>query len=203
MINAFEYIGVRDSNWVLHKVKGSKFIARVFASNSNTEVKSILNAIKLEYPDATHWCWASITHFPNTELKANDNGEPNGTAGLPILRQLQSANVYNAFLVVVRYFGGTKLGTRGLIDAYSAAASLALQNCTFGTFELLKMATLECPMEKENILYIITNKLGLSVLNSIYNLKSVTMQIAFPLTKKESLIHLLAQYYEVKVTWVD
>lgn len=109
----------------IYKEKGSKFLAYVLPISSKEEVKEIINRYKKEHHKAKHVCFA---YRIGQEIRANDNGEPSGTAGRPILRQIDAANLDNALVVVVRYFGGTLLGTGGLINAYKTASQDAIQN---------------------------------------------------------------------------
>ena len=109
---------------IIHK---SKFITIITPINSKEEITKILNKVKKEYKDATHYCFAYII---DSEEKCDDNGEPSGTAGLPILKVLKINNLTNVLCLVVRYFGGIKLGAGGLIRAYSTSASEALNKCT-------------------------------------------------------------------------
>lgn len=108
-----------------YKEKGSKFLAYVLPISSKEEVKEIINRYKKEHHKAKHVCFA---YRIGNDIRANDNGEPSGTAGRPILRQIDAANLDNALVVVVRYFGGTLLGTGGLINAYKTASQDAIQN---------------------------------------------------------------------------
>lgn len=109
---------------IIHK---SKFITIITPINSKEEITKTLNKVKKEYKDATHYCFAYII---DSEEKCDDNGEPSGTAGLPILKVLKINNLTNVLCLVVRYFGGIKLGAGGLIRAYSTSASEALNKCT-------------------------------------------------------------------------
>ena len=112
----------------LYKEKGSKFTAYAFAVQSDDEVKQHVNWAKREFYDARHHCYAYRIGKNGVLFRANDDGEPSGTAGKPILGQLLSADLVNVLVVVVRYFGGTLLGTSGLITAYKAAAANAITN---------------------------------------------------------------------------
>ena len=107
-------------------VKNSKFITLLYKLD-NPDINLILKQIKNEYPDATHYTYAYI--FEDTK-KASDDGEPSGTAGIPILKVLESHNLSNILCVVVRYFGGIKLGANGLIRAYTKATANALKETT-------------------------------------------------------------------------
>src|SRR5699024_7939360 len=109
-----------------YRDKGSKFIGYLFPIADKDAFDNQLQDIKSKYPDATHHCYAWRYNPAVVEEFAQDDGEPGGTAGLPILNQMKSFEVINAGLIVVRYFGGTKLGKPGLIEAYSHSAALCL-----------------------------------------------------------------------------
>ncbi|SHJ53990.1 uncharacterized protein, YigZ family [Tangfeifania diversioriginum] len=115
------------------KDKGSKFIAYACPVSNEDEIKEILTEIKKEHHNARHHCYAWRLGTEEITWRANDDGEPSSTAGRPILGQLQSFDVTNVFIVVVRYFGGTLLGTSGLINAYKTAAADALSSARIVT----------------------------------------------------------------------
>ncbi|MET1055429.1 MAG: YigZ family protein, partial [Pedobacter sp.] len=110
----------------LFKDKGSKFIAFAYPILSESEVKPILLGLRAEHTKANHFCYAYRLSPDRNVYRVNDDGEPSGTAGRPILNTLLSADVTNILIVVVRYFGGTLLGVPGLINAYKSAAAEAL-----------------------------------------------------------------------------
>lgn len=110
----------------LYKEKGSKFIALAYPAYSEEEVKEVLAELRKKYYDARHHCYAYILGADQSRYRANDDGEPNHSAGDPILGQIRSAGLSNVLVVVVRYFGGTKLGVSGLINAYKVSAAEAL-----------------------------------------------------------------------------
>lgn len=112
----------------IYKEKGSKFIAYVFSVFTEEQVKERLAEIKKKEYAARHHCYAYSLHPDKSAWRANDDGEPANTAGKPILGQIQSKELTNVLIVVVRYFGGVKLGVGGLITAYRAAAAAALEN---------------------------------------------------------------------------
>ena len=112
----------------LYKEKGSKFIASAFTVFSEDEAKKVIAEIKKQYYDARHHCFAYIIGPDKKNFRSSDDGEPSGTAGKPILNQILSKDVTNVCVVVTRYFGGIKLGTSGLINAYKTAARDALDN---------------------------------------------------------------------------
>lgn len=112
----------------LYKEKGSKFIALAFPASSEEQVKEVLDELRKSYHDARHHCYAYSLGARGDKWRMNDDGEPSGTAGKPIYGQLQSFEVTNILAVVIRYFGGTKLGVSGLINAYKTATHDALAN---------------------------------------------------------------------------
>ena len=112
----------------LFKDKGSKFIAYAFPVHSENEIKEIIQTIKKEHYSARHHCYAWRLGHEKLHFRANDDGEPSSTAGKPILGQIQSFDLTNILIVVVRYFGGILLGASGLINAYRNAAFDAITN---------------------------------------------------------------------------
>lgn len=125
----FSYLTVQNLTSGLYKEKGSKFISYVYPIESEEEVKSRLEALRKKHYDARHHCYAWILGADKQKFRASDDGEPNHSAGDPILGQIRSKNLTNVLVVVVRYFGGTKLGISGLIVAYRMAAQDALEKC--------------------------------------------------------------------------
>lgn len=109
------------------KDRGSRFIAVAYPVKSITDCKVRLADVKKEYPKARHYCFAYRLGLDANQFRVSDDGEPSGTAGRPILGQIDSKNVTNVIVIVVRYFGGTLLGVPGLINAYKSAASMVLQ----------------------------------------------------------------------------
>ncbi len=108
-------------------IKNSKFITILYKINDNN-IDDILLNIKNEYPDATHYCYAYII---NDIKKSSDDGEPNGTAGIPILKVLENNYLTNILCIVIRYFGGIKLGANGLVRAYTKSCANAIKEATF------------------------------------------------------------------------
>lgn len=116
------------SNEVLFKEKNSKFFGYAFPIQNEEEVKLHLEQLKKQHFSARHWCYAYQLGTDKISYRANDDGEPNNSAGMPIYGQIQSFELTNVLVVVVRYFGGVKLGVGGLIAAYKSAAQMALEN---------------------------------------------------------------------------
>lgn len=111
----------------LFKDKNSKFYGYTFPITSEDDIKVHLNDLKKEHYAARHWCYAYQIGTETIQYRANDDGEPNNSAGMPIYGQIQSFDVTNILIVVIRYYGGIKLGVGGLINAYRIGAQLALE----------------------------------------------------------------------------
>ncbi len=115
------------SEETLFKEKNSKFFGYAFPVTTEEEVKAILEDVRKQHHSARHWCYAFQLGTEQIYYRANDDGEPNNSAGMPIYGQIQSFEVTNVLIVVVRYFGGVKLGVGGLISAYRTSAQMALE----------------------------------------------------------------------------
>ena len=116
------------SEEILFKEKNSKFFGYAFPILNEEDVKIHLEQLKKQHFSARHWCYAYQIGTEKISFRANDDGEPNNSAGMPIYGQIQSFEVTNIVIVVVRYFGGVKLGVGGLISAYKTAAQMSLEN---------------------------------------------------------------------------
>lgn len=120
----------------MYKEKGSKFIGIAARCYNEEEAKELLEAWRKEHHQARHWCYAYRFGLEGKLYRANDDGEPSNSAGAPILGQIQSFELTNVLIVVVRYYGGTKLGVGGLINAYRTAAKEALESTEIVTIEV-------------------------------------------------------------------
>lgn len=121
------YRTIRSVSSGLYKEKGSRFVSSAFPVSEESEIKKIIEEIRREHHEARHHCYAWLLGAKQEIWRANDDGEPSGTGGRPILGQIRSAELTNVLIVVSRYFGGTLLGVSGLINAYRTAAESALE----------------------------------------------------------------------------
>lgn len=124
------YLTISSVSEALYKDKGSKFYAFAYPVQTVEQIKEILAEKRKEYYDARHVCYAYMLGYERNVFRANDDGEPSGTAGRPILGQINSSNLTDILIIVVRYFGGTLLGTSGLIQAYKTSAAEAIAAAT-------------------------------------------------------------------------
>ena len=143
---------------ILLKEKGSKFIGFAFPVNNVKELKNALEKIREEHPKATHHCYAFRLGMNGENYRANDDGEPNGSAGLPIYNQLLANNLTNILLIVVRYYGGTKLGVSGLVKTYKESAKLTLDEAEIITKELESDLEIEFDFHQQNVIFTLLNK---------------------------------------------
>ncbi len=134
----------------IYKEKGSKFLAFAHQVENLEEVKTLLEQYRKEYHDARHVCYAYMLGADRQDFRANDDGEPSGTAGRPILGQINSLNLTNILVVVIRYFGGILLGTGGLIVAYKEATREALSQAQIVEKDVMEKRRLLFPYEKMN-----------------------------------------------------
>ncbi|MCE2963284.1 MAG: IMPACT family protein [Chitinophagales bacterium] len=166
-----------------YKSSQSRFIGYLYPANSISIFKEQLILLKKEHSKATHICYAYRIGFQNEDVRANDDGEPSGTAGKPILNQLYSFQVQNVSLFVVRYYGGTKLGVSGLIEAYKEAAIFCLQEAELIEIEETIVFDLILNPEKyyEVIKVLKYNKIN--VLSSSIEVGKYHMKLLVPISK--------------------
>lgn len=146
------YFTIKKNSEGVYKEKGSKFYAFAYPVETEEDVKERLAALRKKYYDARHHCYAYIMGRDEKYTRANDDGEPNNSAGPPILGQIRSKKLINTLIVVIRYFGGTKLGVSGLIHAYKTAALDALESNTIEQRHFMK--TLHVTFEYPNMNHI-------------------------------------------------
>ncbi|OEJ99873.1 IMPACT family protein [Roseivirga misakiensis] len=163
------FLTISNSAEGLYKEKGSKFIAVAFPVTSVEAVKEKLELLRKDYYDARHHCYAYVLGHDGSETRANDDGEPNHSAGDPILGQIKSKNLTNTLLVVVRYFGGTKLGVSGLINAYKTAAFEALEEAQIVKREITETVILRFPYDEMNEVMKLVKDLELNIKGQDYD----------------------------------
>jgi len=150
---------------ILLKEKGSKFIGFAYPVNSESEIKDSLNHLKSIHPKATHQCYAYRLGINGENYRANDDGEPSGSAGLPIYNQLLAHQITNVLVVVIRYYGGTKLGVGGLVKAYKESAKYTLEQAEIITRELESKIELKFKFSQQNHIFTLLNKYDAKILD--------------------------------------
>jgi len=144
------YKTIKAASTGSYKEKGSRFLASAFPVSEEVEIKAFLESVKKEHHDARHNCYAYVLGKDGSKWRANDDGEPSGTAGRPILGQIRSYGLTNVFIVVSRYFGGTLLGVSGLINAYKSAAGSALENAEVTDHIIMEFYEIKYPYNLMN-----------------------------------------------------
>jgi len=165
-------------------IKKSRFITHVTRATNKTEAKLYIQSIKSLYPDARHHCWAYIAGHPTatTDIGFSDDGEPSGTAGKPILNVLQHRGVGEIVLVVVRYFGGIKLGAGGLVRAYSSSASLAMDKLETEVLTPSKIFTLNFSYPLETSIKHLLDTYQVNIIQAVY---TDQISLTFSLNEKD------------------
>jgi len=138
----FSFQTIESPTEALFKEQGSRFLAFAYPVSSESDIKQHLTALRKKYFDATHHCYAWVLGSDKSKYRANDDGEPNHTAGDPILGQIKAHNLTNVLIVVVRYYGGTKLGVGGLVQAYKAASAAAIAHAKIIEREVMCVFTI-------------------------------------------------------------
>lgn len=175
------------------EIKKSRFIAYADLVESRAQAMAMLEELKTAYPDARHHCWAYLLGDPLCASNAGmgDDGEPSGTAGKPILNVLQHKGVGDVMLVVVRYFGGIKLGAGGLTRAYSQAAQAVMESLPIQTFEAQVTLQLECGFGDEQLIRHQLELLNGSILQTEYS-EQVRLDVQLPLAAQTEFEAFLA-----------
>lgn len=170
----------------IFKEKMSKFLAFAHPVTNAAEAKSVVASYQKKYFDARHVCWAYMVGAARTEFQSNDNGEPSGTAGKPILGQINSFELTDVVIVVVRYFGGIKLGTSGLIAAYREAARLALGDATIEERHVMSEIKFTFPYLAMNDVMKLTKIPGIKIVGQEFD-NTCTMTVAIRLDDAAAL----------------
>ena len=157
----------------IYKEKGSKFIGFAFHVENEEGAKDLLLQIKKKFHDARHHCYAFRINPENEYFRSSDDGEPSGTAGKPILNQIFSNELFNCMVIVVRYFGGTKLGVSGLIHAYKFAAIEALNNAEQKEQTIYRCLELRFDYSKMNQVMKLIKEENLEVINQMSDMKCI------------------------------
>tara|TARA_R110002020_G_scaffold64851_1_gene171647 strand:- start:1124 stop:1765 length:642 start_codon:yes stop_codon:yes gene_type:complete len=193
---------LKPSEEVLFKEKGSKFFGYAFPVISEEDVKERLDNLKKTHHSARHWCYAWQLGKSYEHYRANDDGEPSNSAGMPIYGQLQSFDVTNALVVVVRYFGGTKLGVGGLIQAYKTTAQMALETCKIVERTINETFLLKFEYPEMNTVMRIIKDEDLNLVNQKMEL-SCEFEIAVRKKDAERIFELFENTYKVAIKHLE
>lgn len=184
----------------LLKEKGSKFLGFAFPVNNEEELKHALEKIRAEHPKATHHCYAFRMGLNGENYRANDDGEPSGSAGLPIYNQLLANEITNVLVISVRYYGGTKLGVSGLVKAYKESAKITLEEANIITKELETTVEIQFNFNQQNIIFTLLSKYDAKIINFDAQ-ERVIISAKIKLRHKDEILESLInmQFVEYKV----
>lgn len=197
-VNDMNYQTLNDSSQAVYKEKMSRFLAFAHPASSAAEAKGIIAEYSRRYHDARHVCWAYMIGASRTDFLSSDNGEPSGTAGKPILGQINSFGLTDVVIVVVRYFGGIKLGTSGLISAYRQAAREAIEAGEIVERSEMCHITFSFPYLAMNDVMRITKNAAVSIINQQFD-NVCSMTLSCKLDDRNTLVRLLGDIGGVSI----
>ena len=196
------YKEVKSHTTGIYKEKGSKFIAYSYPVYSEQEVKERLEEVKKLEHSARHHCYAYVLHADKSAWRANDDGEPSSTAGKPILGQIQSNDLTNILIIVVRYFGGVKLGVPGLIRSYKTAASDAISKSTIITKTIKEHYQVDFKYPQMNDVMRIVKEYDLEVVNTDFGM-DCNLIFAVVKSRANNVMDTFKKNHELKIEYLQ
>lgn len=198
MIEKEFYYTIEQTGVAEFKDRGSRFIAHAFSIIAKEDYKANLAIVKAEHPKATHYCFAYRIGLDGNNFRSGDDGEPSGAAGKPILGQIDSKELTNTLIIVVRYFGGSLLGVPGLINAYKTAASLVLQTTPIAQKQVEINYHLQFDYTMMNDIMIVVKQYNCTIINQEMQL-FCNMNIGVPVNRVDSILNRLKDMRGVEV----
>ena len=187
---------------ILFKEKNSKFIGYAYPITSENEVKTHIENLKKEHFSARHWCYAYQIGTETFKFRANDDGEPSNSAGMPIYGQIQSFELTNVLIVVVRYFGGVKLGVGGLISAYKTTAQLTLEEATIVEKTIDKHFKITFDYKNMNKVMRIIKEKNLEIVNQKMEL-NCEIEIATRKKNAKQIVDIFSTLFEIEIEEIE
>lgn len=182
----------------LFKDKNSKFYGYAYPVNSESDIKKCLESTKKEHHLARHWCYAYQLGTEKIIYRANDDGEPNNSAGMPIYGQIQSFEVTNILVIVVRYYGGVKLGVSGLINAYRTSAQLALEEAIIIEKTINRHFSLKFEYKNLSKVLRMLKENQVEILNQILEINCL-LEISVRKSNSLKIFELFQNFYSVEI----
>lgn len=195
------YLTISSPAEGIYKEKGSKFIAYAYPVRNEDEIKEHLANLRKEHHTARHHCYAWKLGMDDNHWRANDDGEPGNSAGKPILGQILSKSLTNVLVIVVRYFGGTKLGVGGLMTAYKSATEDALSNAIIVEKQLMAFHQVNFDYSAMNEVMSLLKNLDANLFEQQFELRC-QLKASISLGKSESFSEQLSKIESVKVKWL-
>ena len=196
------YKTIKTSSKGLYKEKGSRFIACAEPVTAPEQVKKLLEVYRKDFHDARHHCYAYVLGYDKSSWRSNDDGEPSGTAGKPILGQINSNDLTNILIVVIRYFGGTLLGVSGLINAYRSAAADAVNNAEIIECVVRDYYRVKFPYNSMNEVMKIIKDESLVQSEQSFELEC-SMKIGFRISIKENILSRFQSIQDIRLDFIE
>jgi uncharacterized YigZ family protein len=196
------YKTIKSASQGIYKEKGSRFLSFAVPITDTEEIKPILDKIKKEHHEARHHCFAYMIGHERNIWRVNDDGEPSGTAGRPILGQINSFDLTNIIIIVSRYFGGTLLGVSGLINAYRSSASSAIQNAEIIERTLQEYYEITYPYISMNDVMRVMKELNLGQSEQSFDLECRIL-LNFRVSVKEKVLNRLSRIDGLKYRYIE
>lgn len=190
----------KNESLEIPKIKGSRFIGLVYPVKSQKEIKLAISDAKGQYPDASHHCFAYRLQGDEVIQYQSDDGEPSGTAGAPIMRQLESADLRNVLVVVVRYFGGTKLGKAGLIKSYGLSAKELLYQLSLVKQFIYAYVSIQFPYSDTSTVNKVISKYEVEITEQNFD-QETRLTLAIPRKSKDLFIEVLRNALSGNLQW--
>ena len=187
---------------ILFKEKNSKFIGYAFPITSENEVKTHIENLKKDHFSARHWCYAYQIGTETFKFRANDDGEPSNSAGMPIYGQIQSFEITNVLIVVVRYFGGVKLGVGGLISAYKTTAQLTLEEANIVERTIDKHYKITFDYKNMNKVMRIIKEKNIDIVNQKMEL-NCEIEIATRKKNAKQIFDIFSTLFEIEIEEIE
>ena len=193
---------LKPSDEVLFKDRGSKFFGYSFPVKAEEQAKEIIDDLKKDHINGRHWCYAWQLGKDYSSFRVNDDGEPSNTAGMPIYGQLKSFDLTNILVVVIRYFGGTKLGVGGLINAYRSAAKVSLEASKIVEYTIDEQFVVTFEYPEMNTVMRLIKEHGITIKDQLLEMKC---KIIISVRKKEvmQIFDLFSNTYKVTIKRVE
>ncbi len=201
-MNSDTYKTITSSSKGIYKEKGSRFISFAVPVSSQEEIKPIIDKIKKEHHEARHHCYAYMIGHERIIWRVNDDGEPSGTAGRPILGQINSFGLTNIIIIVSRYFGGTLLGVSGLINAYRSAAISAIQNAELTERTILEYFEITYPYISMNDVMRILKEENIGQSKQSFDIECCIL-LNFRVSVKERVLNRLSRIDGLKYKYIE
>ena len=198
------YFTISQKSFIETKEKSSKFISFIFPVSNELQVKDCLDELWALHPKATHICYAYRLGFDKNQYRANDDGEPSGTAGKPILGQIDAHHLTQVLIAIVRYYGGTKLGVSGLIQAYKEGAQEVIETIEIVEKDIVEYYQVTCSNEDYNQVITFLKKQKAQIKQQKFE-NDCLLYIRIALKNKDAFFIAISELYQVnlKISQVD